>query len=198
MAFDWKKEWFIYTGDSRGLVPSDSHPYPEVFRRRGAKALSVYGPQKSTWNVAVLVFENQLGRRKKPGYHIHHIDRDYRNNSPCNLQELTPDQHREVHRFAEMVQPRLINDYVSKKKQVRGNHPGKWLVYGRRKEKLYGAGPFNSESESEEIRAYLEKNLNPEWLSVSPSAVETGLRIGGKSVDITEFVVNRLLASKSV
>ena len=43
-------------------------------------------------------FKQATGRSPKAGYHIHHIDGNWANNDPTNLQELTPLEHYQVHK----------------------------------------------------------------------------------------------------
>jgi len=43
------------------------------------------------------IFKKANGRAPKRGYHIHHIDGDWTNNSPENLAELSPLDHFQVH-----------------------------------------------------------------------------------------------------
>lgn len=42
-------------------------------------------------------FIKAYGRPPKPGYHLHHIDGNYSNNSVDNLVELTPKEHYDIH-----------------------------------------------------------------------------------------------------
>lgn len=43
-------------------------------------------------------FKKAHGRAPKPGYHIHHLDGNHKNNDPSNLVEVTPLEHYNIHK----------------------------------------------------------------------------------------------------
>lgn len=48
---------------------------------------------------ARIIWEEHNGVKIPPGHHIHHIDGNYRNNNPENLQLLTPEEHLQLHPY---------------------------------------------------------------------------------------------------
>ena len=44
------------------------------------------------------VYEREIGQIP-PGYHVHHVDGDRKNDTPGNLQALTPEAHAAIHRI---------------------------------------------------------------------------------------------------
>lgn len=64
------------------------------------------------------VFEAYHSRLIRPGHVIHHVDRDPSNNCPCNLQEMTQDQHVQVHVFLNAL------DRVQKRKRHKERSKG--------------------------------------------------------------------------
>lgn len=62
-------------------------------RRRGNAITTSYQGEKVISLVYRFIYEALTGKVLPKGYHVHHIDGDPGNNSPDNLEALTPAEH---------------------------------------------------------------------------------------------------------